>query len=460
MRLKTLAPLLFILWGALAALACTLSSNASVPPTLVPRVTDTPLPTIGYATLSPTELPQVQQQAPPSGPAYDADLAQLLEQVDSDRLFAHIDALQRMESRHVNSSMTDPNKGVGAAYRYIRGQFDAIKQNSNGRFNVYDYPFPVKWNDVESTQINVVGVIQGTAVGAGIVLLGAHYDSISIDRNDPNYYAPGADDDASGVAALIEMARVLSARPHRASIMFVAFGAEEIGRKGSIAFVDNLKERGIHIDAMLTMDIIGSSTGPSGQVIDNQIRMYSAGPNESPSRQLARGLHTIAANYTRGMEIVVNDAGDRQGRYSDHLSFSDAGMPAVRYVEAAEDVTRQHTPRDTIDDIQATYLRRATQTIMAGVTALADGPSAPRNVALRANPSGTRTLTWEPVPGAASYIVALRYPNSLVYNLQFTWNTNFVEWEKFTSDYFAGVAVYAVDAGGLMGPPSTEVLIP
>jgi hypothetical protein len=188
--------------------------------------------------------------------------------------------------------------------------------------------------------------------------------------------------------------------------------------------------------------------------------MFSAGPNESPSRQLARGLHTIAANYTRNMEIVLNDAGDRQGRYSDHLSFSDAGMPAVRYVEAAEDVTRQHTPRDTIDDIQASYLRRATQTIMAGITALADGPSAPRNVALRANASGTRTLTWEPVAGATSYIVALRYPNSLVYNQQFTWNANFVEWDKFTADYFAGVSVFAVNAGGLMGPPSTEVLIP
>jgi hypothetical protein len=291
-----------------------------------------------------------------------------------------------------------------------------------------------------------------------VIVLGAHYDSVSIDPNDASYFAPGADDNGSGVAALIELARILSVRQHRASIMLVAFSAEEVGRQGSRAFVQYLEERGVEINAMFSLDIIGSQTGPNGEVVDNQIRIFSEGPNESASRQLARAIQFAAMNYTPQMDVIVEDLIDRRERYSDHMSFNEAGWPAVRFIEPLEDVRRQHTPNDTIDDIQATYLTRATQTILAAVTSLADGPPPPDNIVLRDNGNGTRTLVWEHSPGASSYHIALRRPGALTYvsTEAFPWTGNSVDWNGFDPNLFAGVVVFAVDANGLMGAPSAE----
>jgi hypothetical protein len=453
-RISSLALIAF-LWFGLASLACNLTSPET-PPTIVPRMTDTPLPTLGVAiAATPQELPR--QPAP--GPQVGANLANMLNMVESDRLFLHIDTLQRTQTRHVNSTTTDPNTGIGAAYRYVRSQFDAIAQQSAGNFSVFDHTFPLKWSGVDTTQTNVVGVIPGREIGGGILLLGAHYDSISIDPNDPTYYAPGANDNASGTSALIELARILATRQHNATIMFVAFGAEEVGRVGSIEFVKYLQSRGITVDAMLNMDIIGSQTGPNGQVDDSTLRLFSAGPNESPSRQLARAIYLIDYNLIPNMAIRMQDAGDREGRYSDHLSFSDAGFPAVRFIESLEDRVRQHTPNDTIEDVQATYLTRATQTVLTVASVYADGLIAPRNISLRAN-GNTRTLVWEPVPGAASYLIALRRPGSLIYDQQFPWNGNSVDWEGFVSSQYVGLVISSVDANGLMGPPSPELAIP
>lgn len=454
MKQPSLRILLILSWFAIAALACNLSGSEA-PPTIVPRATDTPLPTIGYATLSPEELPQtVVTAAPP-----DANLSSLLNRVESDRLFLHVDALQRLYTRHVNSP-DQPDRGIAAAYRYVRAQFEEIQKASGGSFSIFDHPFTLDWAGVTTVQYNVVGIIQGKEVGGGIVLVGAHYDSIGMDPEDPSYNAPGANDDASGMAALIELARILATRPHRATIMLVAFSAEEVGRKGSAAFVQYLQDRQIPVDYMLNLDIIGSGDGPNGEIRDGEIRAFSAGPNESASRQLARALELVNFQYVPSMRVTVEDQVDRTGRYGDHMSFSEAGVPAVRLIEAIEERQRHHTPQDTTEDIDATYLVRATQTALASVTALADGPPPPRNISLRDNAGGTRTLVWEPSPGAAGYIVALRRPNSLYYDQQFPWNGTSVDWDGFVSSQFAALAVFAVDAGGLMGPPSPEYTIP
>ncbi len=463
---------LIVLWLGFVALACSLSSSEA-PPTLVPRASDTPMPTIGYATLSPPQLPQqpaaptalpVQPQQPaptqpPPLPAAAPLLAGLLDQVAVDRLFMHVDTLQRFQTRHINSA-DQPDQGIGAAYRYIHAYFDDLSKTSGGTFSVFDHPFEMEWGGRKTTQINVVGVVQGKDIGGGVVLVGAHYDSISIASQDPQYFSPGANDNGSGVAALLEIARLLSQRPHRATIMLVAFSAEEVGRRGSIAFAKYLQERQISVNAMLNLDIIGSMTGPNGQINDRQIRVFSAGPNTSPSRQLARTLELVSLRYLPAMQVVVQDGLDRTGRYGDHQSFSDVGIPAVRLIEMMEDPSRHHTPRDNIESIDATYLLRSTQTALAAVTALADGPPPPLGVTLQPNAAGTKTLAWQASPGAAGYIVALRRPNSLIYDQQFPWNTTSVDWDGFRRDQFEALAVLAVDASGLMGPPSPEVIIP
>jgi hypothetical protein len=455
-------PLIFALLSVFLTVvsACTLSTTRELPPTIVPRPTDTPLPTIAYATLRPEELPQPQQQI--TSPAVGGNLSALLSQVESDRMYLHIDALQRFQTRHVNSPNL-PDSGINAAYQYIVTQFEKIRTESNGNIQVLPQPFKLTWNGLDTVQNNIVSVIGGQAIGGGVIVIGAHYDSISIDPNDGTYYAPGADDNASGVAALIELARILSTRQHRATIMLVAFSAEEVGRQGSRAFVQYLQDKAIPVNAMFSLDIIGSQTGPNGEVVENQLRVFSEGPNDDPgsgftSRQLARAIQFTAASYIPQMNVTVEDLIDRQGRYSDHMSFNEAGWPAVRFIEPLEDLKRQHTPNDTIDDIQASYLTRATQTVLAAVTTLADGPPPPQNIVLRDNGNGTRTLVWEHSPDATSYRIALRRPGALIYNMNesFPWTGNSVDWNGFDPALFAGVVVIAVDANGLMGPPSAE----
>jgi hypothetical protein len=443
---------------SLAALACNVASNTQ-PPTLVPRATETPLPTIAYATLSPAELP------PQSAPrvAADAALANVFNRVEADRLFLHIDALMNFRTRHVNSPNGVDGMGIGSAFNYIQSQFQEIASLPGS--NLYVFPdghkFNLNWAGLETEQRNAVAFIQGQEIGAGTILIGAHYDSISLNPEDGLAYAPGADDNASGVAALIELARILSTSRHKSSILFVAFSAEEVGRQGSAAFIrDYIQAQGIQLNAMISLDIIGSQTGPNGAVDDRHIRVFSAGPNESTSRQVARAIRLLGYNLMPSMEVIVHDAIDRDGRYSDHMSFSDVGYPAVRFIESLEEPNRHHTERDTIDDVHASYLTRSTQLMLAIITAMADGPRPPQNMSLRDSGNGLRTLVWEPTAGAVSYVVALRHPSSLVFDEQFEITDTSVQWDGFVASRFAGLAIAARDANGLMGAPSVEYAIP
>jgi bacterial leucyl aminopeptidase len=445
--------ILLALWFTLVALACTLTSE---PPTVAPRATDTPpaMATLGFATLSPEEMPQ---QQPTQVASFDGEMFNLYNQVQSDRLLYHIDTMQNFHTRHILSSFEHPDQGIGAAYRYIKGQFENIQAQSQGRLFVFTHDFPVAWNGINTTGRNVVAVIQGTEVGAGVILISAHYDSRALNLDDYTGYAPGANDNASGVAAMIEIARILSARQQRATIMFVAFSAEEIGRIGSIAFVtDYIQRENIPLTAVINLDIIGSETGPDGSINYSQIDLFSAGPDDSSSRRLAREVNFLAFNSPLDMEIVVRDREDRAGAYGDHSSFSNRGYAAVRFTETNEELQRRHTERDTIHDIQARYMSRATQTVLTVVTSLAGGPRPPRNLSLRDQGNGVRTLVWEPVDGATSYVVALRRPGSLIYDQQFEWPTNSVDWDGFSPDRYAAVAVSARDGSGLLGPLSDE----
>lgn len=454
--MKRTPVILLFIWFVLLALACNLSSPP--PPTVVPlpRLTDTPQPIIAIATSAPPEQTLSSGVNPPSA-SFDA--RSLLAQLDSDRLMIHVDALERMVTRHVNSPDTG-STGVAAAYRYVRTQFEDIASQSAGRFSVIDHSFTLEWEGVTTIQKNILGYLPGDAIGGGVIVIGAHYDSITRDPADAVYNAPGANDNGSGVAALIEIGRLLARRPHRASIMLVAFAAEEVGRAGSLAFVNFLREKSITVDAMLSLDIIGSQTGPNGEIDANHLRLFSAGPEDSPSRQLARSIYWIGFNLSPDMQIIVQDAEDREGRYSDHMSFTAAGFPAVRFIESLEDRLRQHTPQDVIGDVQASYLLRSTQCILAAITVLADGlPPPQNNIILRDNGTPKRTLVWEPVPGATGYLIGLRSLGSNIINQQFPWPSNSVDWEGFVPSQLAAVVISSIDDKGMMGPPSREYAI-
>lgn len=459
MKLKrlSLGTLLLGLWFGFTLLACNLSSPP--PPTIVPRPSATPLPTIGYATLSPEELPEAVTTPVAQT---NANLLNLINRVDSNRLMAHVQTLQNLGTRHVNSPYTLPDAGIGAARNYIVGQFQQIEAASQGRFRIISHTFPVSWGGVNSTAENIVGYLGGRETGAGVLLIGAHYDSTSNSIEDGSAYAPGANDNASGVAAVLEVARVLAENPipPRATILFAAFSAEEIGREGSKRFVEEyVRSYNLPLIGMLNLDVIGSSTGPTGQVNDRQIRLYSEGPNESPSRQFARALNFIGFNYMPDLELAMQDAVDRDGRYGDHMSFSEAGYPAARIIEPLEEANRHHTANDTMDDIQLPYFTRVTQLTLVVTYAMGEGIRAPRNVVLRDAGNGIRNLVWEPVPEAVSYVVALRYPGSLTFNQYFETTDTNVASEIFTASRLAGIAIAARDANGLLGPLSSEYFI-
>jgi hypothetical protein len=303
-------------------------------------------------------------------------------------------------------------------------------------------------------------------VGAGVIVLGAHYDSISTDFTNGQVDAPGADDNASGVAALLEIARILAAQPHRATLLFVAFAAEETGRQGSQTFVKSYlqaQDPPIAVRGMINLDTIGSEVGPNGEIDHQTIRLFSAEPNDSISRQLARQLVLIISTYLPDeVNPVLQSAEERVGRWGDHQPFSEAGYPAVRIIQGLEDQARLHSPRDTFDNVQPGYLMRTTRAALASTIILADGPTPPGDLALRAlaGDPQTQVLIWTPVPGAARYLVALRQTSSLYYDQLLTVEaspTPELRWAGFGK--YATVAVATVDAAGRMGPLSPEVSI-
>ncbi len=447
--------------GLLVLLACNLgTAEVAAPPTIVPRASATPPPTLGFsggagAPLSQATIVPANVSGPMADPA--REVAALMSAVELDRLMVHVQTLQNFYTRHVNSTQTSATQGIGAAREYISAQFRAIQQMSNGRLYTFDQEFQVTYAGLTTRQYNVAAVIQGTEPGAGTVVVGAHYDSVGQPMDSGTAYAPGANDNATGVAAIIEIARILSARPHRSSIMLVAFSAEEIGRRGSIAFARYLVDQRVDVIGMFNIDGIGNANDRRGNVNDTELRIFSDGPNEtSPSRHMARTAEFISFTSGLPIKMIVEDAIDREGRYGDHFSFSEVGYPAIRFIQALEEKTNAD-PTDTIEFIEPEYFRRSVESILMVISAYADGPRPPRNISLRDIGGGRSTLLWEPVPDATSYIIALRAPGSLRYDQQIEWSGTSIEWDGFR--FYAGVAVAARGSNGIVGPLSAEYVI-
>lgn len=438
----------------LLLISCNLGTSDTGPPTLAPRPTLTPRATRGYDEARPVILPEIG--ATPVAPSED-HIEQLLEKVESDRLMSHIRSLQDLRTRHISSTQTSANEGIGAARRYINDQFEIYRSASGGTFYTFEVGFYAYTTPDEQTpQYNIVGAIGGTELNAGTIIVGAHYDSIGTPRDSGAAYAPGANDNGSGVAAVLELARIMSASQYKATVMFVLFSAEEIQRQGSIAFAKWIYDDNVDVIGMINLDTIGNIHDFAGNREDRYLRVYSAGPNDgSASRRLAREANFLGHNYNLTMGLQVMDAVDRENRYGDHQSFSDLGYPAVRFINAFEE-KRNADPTDTIEFIEPDYLRRSTQAALALVTALADGPRPPANVALRERDGGKKELVWEPVDGATGYIIALRPAGSLIYADQLPISETKVVWAGFTD--YAAIAIAARDSRGLIGPLSHEII--
>lgn len=455
--MKSTKLFLLFVWLAVVALACNLAGS-DPPPTIVPRspvVTPQQQPTLGFQTPIPGQ--ENEPTTLPLDESVEVEMFNMMNQVEADRLMLHIATLVNFHSRHVNSPVDSLDRGIGAAFNYLYQQFLSI-QAQNPNFTVFPNGHPFTMPGASEQQRNVIAYLQGTETGAGIIVVGAHYDSRADNLDDSVGAAPGADDNGSGVAAVIELARILAPRPQRSTIIFALFAGEEQGNYGSTAFVQEylLGSNNISPDYtyMINLDTIGSWNDSNGNINDRDIRLFSPPPNDSRSRQLARTMQFIGFNHELALNIVMVDAIDREGRWGDHLSFVDNGYPAVRFIEYFEDHAFRES-RDYLDRVEPEYLVKSTRTVLGVILSLAGGPRPPRNMTLRENGNGEGQLVWEAVPGAAQYIVALRRQGSLEVSQQFVVTESKVDsWDGWWR--YEAVSVAAVDARGLIGPLSDE----
>jgi hypothetical protein len=354
--------------------------DVAVPPDAPPGFTppaDIPQPTVRPAL-------SVSADGPP---ATDPEIVALMRQVSASRLRSDVKRLVGFGTRHSLSATDDRRRGVGATRNWLAEAFAPASVGSGSQVVVQRESFALDFGGRVSGQENIMATLTGIGRRKRLVYVGAHYDSRVVDLADGEADAPGADDNASGVAGLLELARVLGARQWDASIRLVAFAAEEQGMHGSRHHAPGARDMGLPIEAMLNLDIIGGGSDAQGNTVSDRLRVFSADPDGGPSRQLARHVAMMAQRYGPiGAEIVPRS--DREGRESDHQPFAEAGFAAARLISATEDLTRQHDPSDTLERLDARYHADVVRLAVALTANLALAPTAPTEapeLALAAN---------------------------------------------------------------------------
>ena len=328
-------------------------------------------------------------QAPPTrlNPA----VKQIVDQVSEERISATMKRLGEFGTRYVGSEQDSETRGIGAAQRWIEAQFKSYSpklQVSLDKFSVKKSQRLPK--DVDLA--NIVAVLPGTTDKDRYVIIGGHYDSIASKRGpgtpntnddgprtaaelEPN--APGVADDASGTAAVMELARVMSQYDFDKSIVFIAFAAEEIGLNGSKNYADEAKAKNMVIEAMLNNDIIGTDVSGNGSSANNRVRLFSEGPEDSPSRALARYVKETSERYLPSMTVDMIFRRDRFSRGGDHTSFVHDGYAAVRFTTPSENYANQHTATDTFASSSPAYTTRVAKMNAAALASLALAPKPP-----------------------------------------------------------------------------------
>lgn len=332
---------------------------------------------------------QAQAQAPVT--RLNPTVKQIVDGVSEQRIGAIMKHLGEYGTRFVGSEQDSETRGIGAAQRWIEKEFKSYSP----KLEVSLDHFSVKKSQRVSKDVelaNVVAVLPGTEDKDRYVVIGGHYDSIAARRNpgqqrtddgtpgnpaDVDPEAPGVSDDASGTAATMELARVMSQYEFKKSIVFIAFAAEEIGLNGSKNFADEAKEKKMTIEAMLNNDIIGTDVAGNGGSANGRVRVFSEGPEDSPSRELARYAKEIGERYMPSMTVDLIFRRDRFSRGGDHTSFVRDGFAAVRFTTPSENYANQHTATDTFANASVPYATRVAKVDAAVLASLALAPKPP-----------------------------------------------------------------------------------
>jgi Peptidase family M28/Fibronectin type III domain len=413
-------------------------------------------------------------------------IQKIVREISAANIEATIKKLVGFGTRHSLSETESETHGIGAARRWIKSEFERYSRESGGRLQVEfdEFTQPAAARVPKPTQIvNVVATLPGRQAESKdrLYVVSGHYDSCvcAQDLLDATSDAPGANDDASGTAAVMEMARVMSKYEFDATLVFMTVAAEEQGLLGSTHWAETAKQKNLNIAGMITNDIIGSSHAEDGHVDNQHVRLFAegvppgkemspelrtllqtGGENDLPTRQLARSIKASAERYVAGMTVTVVYRKDRYLRGGDHSPFLDRGYAAVRMTEPNEDYKHQHQKvrkengaqygdLPEFDDFN--YIAQVARVNAAGLANLALAPAPPANVEVETvQLENDTTLRWEASkePDIAGYQIVWRETTAPFWQQkQFVGNvTNFTVKGLSKDNYLFGVE--AVDKDG------------
>ena len=394
-------------------------------------------------------------------------------------------------TRNTLSEQNSPTRGIGAARDYLYSEFQQIAAQAGGRMTVEKQSFTQaagRFPRIARPTVvtNVVATLRGTqpASAERIYVVSGHYDSMCTSPTDAECDAPGANDDASGTAAVVEMARVMARRNFDATIIFMAVAGEEQGLVGAYYFAEQARQRNMNIEAMFTNDIIGNSLGGNGVRDRNSVRVFSegvpsneseeeartrrsvGGENDSAARQLARFIKDVGERYVPNFRVTMIYRRDRYLRGGDHIPFLEQGYAAVRFTEPNEDYTHQHQNvrvengtqyGDLPEFVDYPYIAQVARVNLAALATLARAPARPRDVRILTRRLTNDTdLEWaaNTEPDLAGYEIVWRETDAptwtharMVSNV-----TSFTMQGMSKDNYFFGVR--AVDRQGHRSPAS------
>ena len=390
-------------------------------------------------------------------PSRDPDTVALMNNASSQQLIAYVQALQDFGTRNSFSETQREDFGVGAARRWIFSEFERV---GNGRLEVRfeDFPFTFE-SSFPTTQRNVIATLPGVSDHPGIIVIGAHYDSRLVSATDGTSIAPAANDNASGIAMLLELARLMSSRTWNQTIVFVAFAAEEQKTAGSRYFVQNGLINGMQIDHAISADTVGGRVG-----IPQSLRLFAERISVSPSGETARYIQYLNQLYMPEFPLTVINSLDREGRYGDQREFVNAGIGAIRLTESIENPDLLNCVCDTWEKIDYEYLRKVVQVNVVTLSNWAGAPKPPPapSIAPMAE-EGSYLVTWNKDLQASGYAVSFRPLGSLTLpELRYVTsaeagNTIFSNLDP-TGTY--AVSIAPISASGRLGGFSEEIIIP
>jgi len=353
--------------------------------------------------------------------------------VKASNLHATDSALVGFGTRHTLSTTTSKTRGIGAARRWVASQFEAISKGCSGCLEIVK-PSQVftgeRMPKAGAEVMDIVAIQRGTSDPNRVIVMTAHLDSRRSDVMDATGDSPGANDDAAGVAALVETARVLSKYKFPATLVYSADSGEEQGLYGGKIIAQYAADHGWDVEANLNNDMVGNSHGGNGAHDPHTIRVFSEGTKsnetleqaayrryhgggvDSPSRNIARYMQALAEQYFDDFHVRMVYRTDRRGRSGDQVSFLEQGFPAVRLSESNEDYNRQHQNvrvengvhyGDVVSGVDFDYLANVTRLDAITMASLAMAPPPPSGLGVKGAVAYDTTLSWKPSADAASY---------------------------------------------------------